>query len=105
PDRTFSNSIIQNGPDGIGLYLGTTADFPMNTVATTNNLVDAIIHGTNDPDPETLMTLLNVSTQLNENANNLGTTQSIQRKNDGGYETKNPTPGANNDGSGFIYNG
>lgn len=105
PDRIFSNSIIQNGPDGVGLYLGTTADFPMYTMATTTNLVDALVHGTSDPDATSLMSLLNVSTQADENANGLGTAQSIQRTPDGSYQTNAPTPGANNDGSGFIYNG
>lgn len=105
PDRIFSNSIIQNGPDGVALYLGTTADFPMNTMATTTNLVDAIVHDTSDADATALMALLNVPLQIDENANGLGTTQSIQRKNDGTYEAKVPTPGANNDGTGFIYNG
>jgi hypothetical protein len=105
PDRIFSNSIIQNGPDGIGLYLGSTADFPMNTVATTTNLIDAIVHDTADADATELMALLGVSQQIDENANNLGTAQSIQRTNTETYEIKAPTPGANNDGTGFIYNG
>lgn len=105
PDRIFSNSVIQNGPDGVGLYLGSAADFPMNTMATTTNLIDAVVHGTSDADATALMALLNVSSQIDENANSQGTTQSIQRKNDGTYEVKNPTPGANNDGTGFIYNG
>ncbi|RZJ31112.1 MAG: ribonuclease, partial [Flavobacterium sp.] len=105
PDRVFSNSIIQNGPDGIGLYLGSLSDFPMNTTATTSNLVDALVHDTSDADATALMALLGVSAQIDENANGLGSTQSIQRKSDGTYEIKPPTPGANNDGSGFIYNG
>jgi len=105
PDRIFSNSIIQNGPDGVGLYLGTTADFPMNTVASTTNLVDAIVHDTSDSDATALMALLGVSQQIDENANSQGTTQSIQRTAAGTYEIKTPTPGANNDGTGFVYNG
>jgi hypothetical protein len=105
PNRIFSNSIIQNGPDGVGLYLGTPANFPMNTPATTANLVDALVHDTSDADVTALMALLNVTSQIDENANSLSATQSIQRKNDGTYEIKPPTPGANNDGSGFIYNG
>jgi len=105
PDRIFSNSIIQNGPDAVALYLGSTADFPMNTVATTVNLIDAIVHETSDADATALMALLGETEQIDENANSQGTTQSIQRTNEGGYEIKTPTPGANNDGSGFIYNG
>lgn len=105
PDRIFSNSIIQNGPDGVALYLGSTADFPMNTVATTTNLIDAIVHETSDADATGLMALLGETSQVDENANSQGTTQSIQRTSAGTYEIKTPTPGANNDGSGFAYNG
>lgn len=105
PDRIFSNSIIQNGPDGVALYLGSTSDFPMNTMATTTNLIDAIVHDTSDADATELMGLLGVAQQIDENANSQGTAQSIQRKNDGTYEIKAPTPGANNDGTGFLYNG
>jgi hypothetical protein len=105
PDRIFSNSIVQNGPDGVGLYQGTAASFPMNTTATTTNLISAMVHDTSDADATALMALLGVTVQLDENLNALGSTQSIQRKNDGTYEVKAPTPGANNDGSGFTFNG
>jgi hypothetical protein len=74
-------------------------------MATTNNLIDAIVYGTNDPDATSLMTLLGVTVQLNESGAGPSTANSIQRKNDGTYEIKPPTPGANNDGSGFVYNG
>lgn len=102
PDKYLPDSIIQNGPDGVGLYLGSSSDFPNNTLATTTNLVDAIVYGTNDPDATSLMGLLGVATQINESNS---TVNSMQRKNDGTYEAKPATPGANNDGSGFIYNG
>jgi hypothetical protein len=105
PERIFTNSSIQNGPDGVGLYLGSTNDFPANTIATTVNLIDALVHSNNITQVPSLQTLLGVTTQVNENANGSGTTQSIQRKSDGSWEVKTPTPGANNDGSGFIFNG
>ncbi|MFN4027504.1 MAG: endonuclease [Flavobacterium sp.] len=105
PERIFTNSTIQNGPDGVGLYLGSTSDFPANTTATTVNLIDALVHSNNNTQVPSLQALLGVSTQVNENANGSGTTQSIQRKSDGSWEVKAPTPGVNNDGSGFIYNG
>lgn len=105
PERIFSNSIIQNGPDGVGLYFGSSSDFPINTMATTTNLIDALVYDTSDPQIPTLQSLLGVSVQVNENANNLQTTQSIQRKNDGTWEVKLPTPGVNNDGSGVVFNG
>ena len=105
PDKIFPDNIIQNGADGVALYLGNASDFPDDTLATSVNLIDALMYDTNDADATALMTLLGVSIQINENANNLQTTQSVQRKNDGTYETKNPTPGANNDGSGIVFNG
>lgn len=106
PNKFLPESIFQNGPDGVALYLGNSSDFPNNTLATSTNLVNAIVYGTADPDASSLMTILGVTTQLNESAGTGGSTaNSIQRKNDGTYESKPPTPGANNDGTGFIYNG
>ena len=105
PNRIMPDSVIQNGPDGIGLYLGTPSNFPNLTPASTTNLVDALVYDTGDADAPLLMTALGVTSQIDENANNLQTTQSIQRKNDGTYEVKTPTPGSNNDGSGIAYNG
>lgn len=105
PDKIFPDNIIQNGADGIALYLGSPDDFPDDTMATKINLIDALMYDTNDADATALMNLFGVTTQYNEGQNNLQMTQSVQRKNDGTYETKAPTPGANNDGSGIIFNG
>lgn len=105
PNKLLTDSTIQNGPDGVAIYLGNATDFPNNTLATTTNLIDALVYDTNDADATALMTALGVTSQIDENANGAQTTQSIQRKNDGTYETKAPTPGANNDGSGFVFNG
>lgn len=104
PDGYFSTNTIQNGQDAVALYLGNSSDFPDQTNVTATNLIDAVVYGNNNPDATTLMQVLGVSTQINESMNGLGTTQSIQRKNDGTYEVKAPTPGANNDGSGFVFN-
>ncbi|RZJ66154.1 MAG: T9SS type A sorting domain-containing protein [Flavobacterium sp.] len=105
PDKLFATSIIQNGPDAVGLYLGNPSDFPNDTLATTANLISALAYDTSDIDATALMTLLGLTVQYNEDENGQGTTQSVQRKPDGTYETKNPTPGANNDGSGVLFNG
>lgn len=105
PNKLLTDSTIQTGPDGVAIYLGNATDFPNNTLATTTNLIDALVYDTNDADATALMTALGVTSQIDENANGAQTTQSIQRKNDGTYETKAPTPGANNDGSGFVFNG
>jgi Endonuclease I/Secretion system C-terminal sorting domain len=105
PSWYLPDSSIQNGADGVGLYLGNASDFPIDTIASSTNLVDALIYGTSDPDATSLMTALNETIQWDENSNSAGQTQSIQRKNDGTYEVKIPTPGVNNDGSGILFNG
>ena len=105
PDKIFPDNIIQNGADGIALYLGSPDDFPDDTIATKINLIDALMYDTKDADATALMALLGVTVQIDEGQNNLQMTQSVQRKNDGTYETKAPTPGSNNDGSGIIFNG
>ncbi|HEY0091483.1 MAG TPA: endonuclease, partial [Flavobacterium sp.] len=105
PEKYFPTSIFQNGPDGVAIYQGDSSDFPDETLATSENLIDALVYGTSDPDATGLMALFDVAVQVDENMNSWGTTQSIQRKNDGTYEVKTPTPGAHNDGSGIPFNG
>ncbi|WP_299189000.1 endonuclease [uncultured Aquimarina sp.] len=105
PDVLLSENIIQNGADAVAIYIGNDTDFPEGTVATTTNLLDALIHDTDDADDTGLMTLLGVMEQINEDENNNKTIESIQRKDDGTYEVKTPTPGALNDGSGTQFNG
>lgn len=105
PDVLFSDNLIQNGPDAVALYLGSASDFPYLTLAHSNNLVDALAHGTNDPDASELMALLGLTQQIDENLHNQGANHSIQRKDDGTYEVKIPTPGALNNGTGVIFNG
>ena len=106
PSNIITDSTFQIGPDGAAIYLGNATDFPAGTTATTTNLIDALVYETGDTTEATsLLTTLGITVQIDENLNNLQTTQSIQRKNDGTYEVKTPTPGATNDGSGFIYNG
>jgi hypothetical protein len=104
-DRVISDNSIQNGEDGVAVYLGSPNDFPQGTVATQTNLIDALVYGNNNPIATTMLELFGVCCQINESQNGLGTTQSIQRKNDGTYEVKTPTPGATNDGSGIQFNG
>lgn len=105
PHKIITDNIFQNGPDGIGLYLGSASDFPNSSPATTTNLIDALVYDTSDADATALMTALGVTSQIDENANGAQMTQSIQRKNDGTYEAKVPTPGFNNDGTGIPFNG
>lgn len=105
PAILISVNVIQNGADAVAIYQANASDFPPNTLATQTNLIDALVYGTSDSDAVDLMALLGETVQIDENMNSQGTTQSIQRMNDGTYVVKAPTPGANNDGSGFIFNG
>jgi endonuclease I len=104
PSLVFPNGKIQNGPDVIALYQSNATDFPDGTLATSTNLVNAIAYSTAVATATNLMAILGLTVSTNENMNGLATTQSIQRKNDGTYEVKTPTPGMNNDGSGIILN-
>ncbi len=105
PLKIFPNATVQNGPDVVALYLGNDTDFPLNTLATTTNLVNALAYtGNASQQPTAMMTTLGITVCNNENANGLVTSQSIQRRNDGTYEVKSPTPGMNNDGSGITPN-
>ena len=97
---------IQNGPDAVAIYLGSASDFPINTTAIATNLIDALAYSNSGTSsPSSLMSILGETVCYNENVNGLASSQSIQRKADGTYEVKTPTPRANNDGSGIIYNG
>ena len=107
PAKVFSDASIQNGPDAVAIYQGTYADFPLGTLATTTNLITALGHGTHTGDEMSgLLTLLGNPPYAKEGTTTaLSQVNSIQRKPDGTYEAKLPTPGANNDGSGIIFNG
>jgi endonuclease I len=104
PTLVLPNGKIQNGPDVIALYQANATDFPDGTLATSTNLVNAMAYSTAAATATNLMAIFGLTISTNENMNGLGTTQSIQRKNDGTYEVKTPTPGMNNDGSGIILN-
>jgi hypothetical protein len=64
---TFTDGKLENGADAIGLYIGSASDFPNNTAVTTNNLLDAIVYGTDDPSDAGLLVLLQAGQQqMNE---------------------------------------
>ena len=78
----------------------------MRLLAIATNLIDALAYSNSGSTAaSTLMSIFGETVSYNENSNGLASTQSIQRKTDGTYEVKAPTPRANNDGSGIIYNG
>ncbi|WP_438963006.1 endonuclease [Nonlabens sp.] len=97
PDRYLAESNIQIGADAVAVYAGNDTDWPDQTFANTTNLIDAVLYDTDDPDNAALMNLLNINVQYNENENGNKTTESVQRKTDGTYETKFPTPHSLND--------
>ncbi|HET8809513.1 MAG TPA: endonuclease [Flavobacteriaceae bacterium] len=100
----FENT-IQNGADAVAIYQASFTDFPEGTLATTTNLIDALVYGTGDSDDTNLMNLLGVSVQIDEDQNNNKDFESIARNNNGTYSVGTPTPGALNDGSGIDLNG
>lgn len=105
PQLLISQNVIQNGADAVAVYQADILDFPRGTLATTTNLIDALVYDTSDADDPVLMGLLGVTQQINENKNGNKTTESIQRNNDGTYIVTTPTPRQLNDGSGIIFNG
>jgi len=89
-DYILPNATISNGSDGIALYLGDAADFPLDTPPTLNNLIDAAVYGTGDATDAALITALGLDiavpgyTQLDETAQQAGADVSISRTPDGG---------------------
>jgi len=105
PALSMPDAMLQNGPDAIALYLGNGTDFPTNTPVTATGLIDAIAYSNSaTTQPSALMTALGLTVCVNENATSNAANHSIQRKVDGTYEVKLPTPGMNNDGSGVVLN-
>ena len=106
PQYLISANFIQNGADAVAIYEGNDFDFLEDTLATTTNLIDALVYDTSDPDDAILMALLGQTEQINEGpANN---SNSIQRFVDIDenvtYMSTVPTPRALNDGSGVVFN-
>jgi len=106
PQLVISANLIQNGADAVAIYLSDSSQFPLGTLATQTNLIDALVYDTSDTDDTVLMGLLGVTAQINEGAGN--NTNSIQRfedmSNNVTYSSTTPTPRALNDGSGTIFN-
>ncbi len=105
PDIIIPSNGIQNGADAVALYIGGEEDFPFGTPVTTENLVDAVVYDTDDPDdPGLLVLLLPDEPQLNENMFGNKDFHSLLRCGGGPRETSDwtagdPTPGAPNDPS------
>ncbi|OUR92188.1 endonuclease I [Flavobacteriales bacterium 34_180_T64] len=102
PQFLIPENVIQNGADAVAIYQASDFDFPEGTLATTTNLIDALVYDTSDSNDANLMALLGETEQINEGSSN--NTNSIQRNNDGTYTSTTPTPRQLNDGSGVIFN-
>ncbi len=104
-DLVFANNLLQNGADAVALYTANASDFPVNTPATTTNLVDAMVYDTSDADDAGLLVLLNAAQpQVDENGGGSAASVSMQRCPDGAggarsttaYLLLGPTPGSVN---------
>ncbi len=105
-DVSPNTNLIQNGADAIALYVGNASNFPNDTPVTTNNLIDAIVYGTNDNDDAGLLPLLNAGQpQVNEDGGIDADVDSNQRcpnasggeRNTDTYIQAAPTPGVVNE--------
>ncbi len=90
-----ATNTIQNGADAVAVYTGVIGDFPTDTPATTTNLVDAVVYGTNDGEDADLLAALGETVQYNESAVD-PSLESIQRRDDGSFCTATPTLRATN---------
>ncbi|MFH1279133.1 MAG: hypothetical protein ABIK65_12235 [Candidatus Eisenbacteria bacterium] len=104
-DIVFADNLLQNGADAVALYLGDGTDFPWGEPVKTENLVDAFVYDTNDPDDPGIMILLEAGqVQVNEDELGDAVNHSSQRCPDGEggarvtthFYQGIPTPGASN---------
>ena len=109
PQFLIPENTIQNGADAVAIYQGSDFNFPDETLATINNLIDVLLYDTSDGDDVDMIDIFSAHPdfasiqQINEGSSN--NTNSIQRNNDGTYTSATPTPRQLNDGSGIDLNG
>ena len=70
PQVVIPDNIIQNGQDAVAIYQTSIDNFLEGTVATQNNLVDALVYDTGEADDDNLLMLLGESTQYNDTGTN-----------------------------------
>ncbi len=105
PAVIIPNNTIQNGPDVVAIFQANETDYPPETIATATNLVNAVAYANSNTVVATaLMSIFGLTTSQNEAFNINVEFFSVQRKNDGTFETKLATPGVNNDGTGIVFN-
>lgn len=95
-DLSFGgNSVLQNGPDAVALFAGSADDHPNGAELTSDDLLDAIVYGTGDPEDTELVAAF--GPQIDESANRSKDVDSVSRSPDGGdWDTKEATPGEPN---------
>lgn len=101
PNVVIPTNFFQIGNDAVGIYEGSIDDFPDGTLATTTNLLDALVYGRNpDGDGQELPQLLDFQLGIIINTDQA---KSIQRSVDNLNEwfIADPTPRQLNDGSGI----
>ncbi|SDS11382.1 Por secretion system C-terminal sorting domain-containing protein [Formosa sp. Hel1_31_208] len=113
PQFLISENVFQNGADAVAIYQANDIDFPEDTVATIDNLVDVLLYDTGEPNDDDMIAIFSQDPrftniqQINEGPNN--NTNSIQRFVDMDdnvtYVSTVPTPRQLNDGSGIVLNG
>ncbi len=93
PDQTWGADGLQNGPDAVAIYVGSSSDFTGSSAGTTDGLVDIIVYGSSD-DAALRASLGNPSLDVAGDASN-----SISREPDGTgtFVAQSVSPGATND--------
>ena len=113
PQYLIAENVIQNGPDAVAIYEADDLDFPEETLATIDNLIDVLMYDTDDADDTDMINIFNQHPnftdlqQISEGPGN--NANSIQRFVDQfdvvTYTSTTPTPRQLNDGSGIVLNG
>ncbi len=94
-DYMIANATLQNGADGVALFVGNGSDFPNTTLPTTHNLIDVMIYGTDDAPATPLITGFGLDVmfpgyaQFNETVQTSGLDLTQSRIPDGGPALSN----------------
>ncbi len=96
PGIDINLAALQNGEDAVAIYQDDATNFSDGTLATNNNLIDAIVYETGNDSNSGLLSALGETIVYDEDANGNKDTESIQRAQDGTYCVGVPTPNAAN---------
>ena len=96
PGIDINLAALQNGEDAVAIYQDDATNFSDGTLATNNNLIDAIVYETGNDSNSGLLSALGETIVYDEDANGNKDTESIQRAQDGTYCVGAPTPNAAN---------